>query len=122
MYFEDYRCEVMEDSKRYIDENYDWYDDFDELYDALFTADSVTGNGSGSYYFNSWKAKEAVKDVVWDDEFLDAISEFGWSLENLFKQGPEAIDVTARCAALTYIPYDEMEEYFYNLKEGKEEE
>lgn len=122
MYFEDYRCEVMEDSKRYIDENYEWYDDFDELYDALFTADSVTGNGSGSYYFNSWKAKEAVKDVVWDDEFLDAISEFGWSLENLFKQGPEAIDVVARCAALSYIPYNEMEEHFYDLKEGKEEE
>ena len=31
-----------------------------ELNDDLWTADSVTGNASGSYYCNAWKAEEAI--------------------------------------------------------------
>ena len=32
----------------------------DGLDEELWAADSVTGNGSGSYYFNAWKAEEAL--------------------------------------------------------------
>lgn len=44
-----YDIEVDEDN---IDEVYE------EMYDNLWTSDSVTGNGSGSYTFNTWQAEE----------------------------------------------------------------
>ena len=55
---------VKEDVKNYIEENgikvtSENRDELEEqLNDDLFTCDSVTGNGSGSYTFNTWRAEE----------------------------------------------------------------
>ena len=58
----DYINETVNNIKDYIDENIDYVKDysFDELYDELWVADSVTGNASGSYYCNAYKAEEAL--------------------------------------------------------------
>jgi len=66
----DYRQAMREDIAQAIAEKEEWigkriteaYEDKEEAYDQLFddmwVNDSVTGNGSGSYTFNRYKAEE----------------------------------------------------------------
>ena len=73
-------------------------DDFArELNDDLWTDDSVTGNASGSYYCNAWRAEDAIAHN-WD-LIADAIDE--WDCADVLRKGPEAIDVTIRCYLLS---------------------
>lgn len=66
------------------------------LLDDLFCDDSVTGNGSGSYFFNAWKAREAL----YGNEHLlsDALTDFGYGVETI--EDPETCDVLVRCYLL----------------------
>lgn len=66
-----------------------------DIYDALFVDDSVTGNGSGSYWFSSWKAEIAL--VGNSNLYMDALEEFGGK----FEESPEIRDVTIRCYLLS---------------------
>lgn len=68
-----------------------------ELYDDLWVVDSVTGNASGSYFCNTWKAEEAIAHN-WDI-LAEAINEFGGDAD-ILRQGAEACDVTIRCYLL----------------------
>ena len=76
-------------------------DDRDEfaqtINDDLWADDSVTGNASGSYYCNAYRAEEAIAHN-WD-LIADAIDE--WDCANILRKGPEAIDVTIRCYLLS---------------------
>lgn len=60
----DYRQAVMDDIRAFINEhsiqvtNINREDVESFLYDTLYIDDSVTGNASGSYTFNTWKAEE----------------------------------------------------------------
>lgn len=114
-YAEDYREEVLNDIKAYIDDQGQWYvendKDFDEFYDDLWTVDSVTGNGSGSYYFNSAKARNAVSEFIFTDEFKDMCGEWCLDVAKLINDGPEAIDVTIRCYTLDSVR-DDAEQYW----------
>ena len=57
---------------------------FENLYDYLFDCDYVTGNGSGSYYFNNWEARQQCYNFASDvKEALEGY-EYGGKLE-LFK-------------------------------------
>lgn len=51
------------------------------LNDELFCSDSVTGNASGSYYCNAYKAKEKVLANI--DECKEALTEFCASPEEI---------------------------------------
>lgn len=99
----DYFSHVCEDVRNYIEENgievnQDNREEIEQqLNDDLFIEDSVTGNGSGSYFFNAWKAEEALTHN-WE-LLAEAIEEFGGSMDVL-RQGPEAADVTIRCYLL----------------------
>lgn len=99
----DYLEQVTSDAKEAIMENMsEWdFNDRDELEqvanDELWADDSVTGNASGSYYCNAWKAEEAICHN-WD-LLADAIEEFGGDTD-ILKQGAEACDVTIRCYLL----------------------
>ena len=87
----------------------------EELRDRLWTADSVTGNASGSYTFNRWKASQYVVDNI---ELLDeAASEFGMDAtsvgEAVLREDWEYLDVTIRCYLLGQMlaeVLDELEE------------
>ena len=70
----------------------------DNLYDDLFCNDSVTGNASGSYTFNTWQAEENLCHNM--DLLKEALEEFGCGIEYLEK-GAEACDVTIRCYLLS---------------------
>ena len=70
----------------------------DELRDDLWIADSVTGNASGSYFCNTWRAEEAVAHN-WN-LLNDALVEFGCYDCNPVEKGAEWCDVTIRCYLL----------------------
>lgn len=67
----------------------------DRLYEAMWTSDSVTGNGSGSYTFNRWIAEENLCHNM--DLFLEAAKGFSSDIASLMEEGAEAMDVTIRC-------------------------
>lgn len=74
-------------------------DDFEEdIYDRLWICDSVTGNGSGSYTFNTYRA-EMYLAHNWD-LLQEALDEFGVNGEDILEHGPEWCDVTIRCHLL----------------------
>ena len=116
----DYREEMANDISAYIEERYsaeeiaeklayerdDWET---ELYDDMMVADAVTGNASGSYTFNAWKAEEYICHNL--DLLGEAIEEFGVEYDVL-KDGAETCDVTIRCYLLGEVlneVLDEME-------------
>lgn len=84
-----------EEIKEQLAENRDEWQE--ELYDDMFVCDSVTGNESGSYTFNSYKAEENLLHNL--DLLGEAAEEFGNDM-NILKQGAEACDVTIRCYLL----------------------
>lgn len=96
-----YKEVLYNDIKNYITENYNNKDlDKDEIYDELWTADSVTGYGSGSYTCNTWEAEENIAHN-WD-LIEDAFNEFGNDATDLGR-GAEFIDVTIRCYLLSEV-------------------
>lgn len=117
---------MHEDIRDYIDENKDeildkvgcmdgddpenCVDDIAEyLNDILWTYDGVTGNASGSYWFNAWKAEEAICHNL--DELEEACDEFGCDMGEIIKQGAETADVTIRCYLLGRAISEVLEEY-----------
>ena len=94
---------VKEDVLNYIKENvsFEDFEDRDELEehlnDVLWTEDSVTGNASGSYYCNAWKAADALAHN-WDI-LQEALENFGDD-SNPIEKGEKWCDVTIRCYLL----------------------
>ncbi|MBR6457062.1 MAG: hypothetical protein IKS71_00555 [Bacteroidales bacterium] len=100
----DYRQNVKDDVKNYIKENeIHWTEDDrddvqNDVNEQCWVADSVTGNGSGSYTFNTWQAEE---NVCHNTELLaEALEEWGQQGENILEKGAEWADVTIRCYLL----------------------
>lgn len=96
---------VADDVREYIKEEInldEWRGDRDgleqKLNDYLFISDSVTGNASGSYYCNAWKAEEAICHNL--DLLGEALAAFGDDDTNAFERGAEWADVTIRCYVL----------------------
>lgn len=79
----------------------------EDLFELCFNSDNVTGNASGSYFFNAYKAEEAISHNL--DLIGDAFTEFGLEPKEL-KRGPEFIDVTIRCYLLGEIIVEIYEE------------
>lgn len=114
----DYREAMTEDVKEWIKENIDlteWTEDREgleqQLNDDLWTEDSITGNASGSYYCNSYKAEESIAHNL--DLLNEALDEFGQNDINVIKKGAEWADVTIRCYLLWSViseVLDELEE------------
>jgi hypothetical protein len=98
----DYMACLCEDIKAYIqqDEIDIHEDDIEEtLHDCLWCEDSVTGNASGSYTFNAWRAEENLCHNL--GLLAEACSEFGSDASKLLSGGAEACDVTIRCYLLS---------------------
>lgn len=99
----DYLEAVKEDVLNYINENNivvtsENRDEVEQdLNDTLFTCDSVTGNASGSYTFNTWTAEEYLCHNL--DLLSEALTEFGCDMSSL-EHGAEECDATIRCYLL----------------------
>lgn len=88
----------------------------EELNDDLWAHDSVTGNASGSYTFNSYRAKEYVTDN--GDLLREALQEFCTDAETIAEkfldEEWEYFDVTIRC----YLLYRAIENALDSLEEN----
>lgn len=113
----DYYKNVREDVKQRLNEWLDFnrindYSDIDEVisavYDDFFNSDSITGNGSGSYTFNSWAAEENLCHNM--DLLKEALNEFGGEL-NDYIDSAEACDVTIRCYVLGQLVGEVVKEF-----------
>ena len=100
----DYNEAIREDIREYIKNEIDleeWRGNRDgleeKLNDDLWTVDSVTGNASGSYTFNTYKAEEYICHN------LDLLA--------------EACDVTIRCYLLSGAISDVLDELEDELEE-----
>lgn len=111
-----YLEEIKSDVLDYINENkikvtYENREEIEQqLNDDLFMEDSVTGNASGSYTFNSCEAQEYVSDNL--DLLEEAITEFGydWEQFNPLAKGFEYCDVTIRCYLLAQAISEALDE------------
>lgn len=124
----DYREAVKDDVLEYINnkinfEDFDTLEELDEhLNEVLFTEDSVTGNASGSYTFNTYEAEENICHNL--DLLGEALEEFGGGYD-ILKDGAEAADVTIRCYLLgecIAAALEEIEDDFNEAHEGEEDE
>ena len=135
----DYNKEVSADVLQYLIDNYDINEDentieidgtvynisedadndnnsrddlIEKLNEDLWIADSVTGNGSGSYTFNTWKAR----CNLWNNaELIEEVTkEFEITPENA--SNPEFMDVSIRC----YLLYGVIAEVIEELENGIE--
>ena len=99
-----YLEQVTTDAKEAILENMEYWTFYDReeleevAHDELWADDSVTGNGSSSYFCSTWKAEEALCHN-WD-LLAEACEEFGQDIGWMFKRGAEFCDVTIRCYLL----------------------
>ena len=102
---------MKEDIKQYIKDNEITEPTFDELYDDMFIDDSITGNASGSYTFNTYQAEEYIAHN--HDLLKEAQEEFGYLPIEYIGKGAEWADVTIRCYLLGQAlqeVLDEMED------------
>ena len=114
-----YRKAMKEDIYNYLEDNYYMLDlpedteeiDFEELYndlyDKMWIADGVTGNASGSYFFNSYEAEEALFGNL--DLLAEACDELCTNTD-ILKDGAETCDVTIRCYLLGEVLADVLDE------------
>lgn len=114
MTWKDYGREVEADAMKAIDEGAEYYETWDEMYDELFIDDAVTGNGSGSYTFSTQEAAENAAGIVWDEDAIEGFRGMGYDGIPT-EQGPEAVDVIARCIWLGNLS-GTLEEYFEDQK------
>lgn len=125
----DYLSAVESDVREYIENNVNFHDysDLDEmkedLNEKLFVEDSVTGNASGSYTFNNWKAEEYLCHNL--DLLAEANEEFGGS-SDILSDGAEMCDVTIRCyllwQAIENVAPDMWQDWEDSQEDSDEEE
>ena len=117
---------VTEDVREYVKNEIDFkdFEDINELVeklnDDLFTCDSVTGNASGSYTFNTYQAEENLCHNM--DLLKEACDEFGSDMGELVEKGAEGCDVTIRCYLLGQAIAEVMEEIEADFDETHEED
>lgn len=92
----------------------------ERLNDDFWINDSITGNASGSFTFNSYKAQENVLEDI--DTLKDACAEFCVGAETIgekfLNEKWEWMDVTCRC----YVLGRAIAEVLDELEEELEEE
>ena len=83
----------------------------EQLNDTLWTNDIVTGNGSGSYFFNSYISSLAVFENL--DEIAEICKEYGFDIgEKLANQSFEELDVIVRCYYLDSVISEVIDVFF----------
>lgn len=118
----DYEKAVKDDIYDYIDGNIEYIQEWieqqtnvdiddlrEELHKEMWISDSVTGNGSGSYTFSTWKAECCLCHNM--GLLGEALNYFDDDA-NILLIGAEACDVTIRCYLLGELLDEVIEENF----------
>lgn len=123
MYDYDYKEEILQAVKEAAEDAYtpedlepvDLDDYAEKLNEELWIDDAVTGNASGSYFCNAYKAEEALAGN-WDLA-AEALEELGYRDINPFEKGAEWVDCAVRCYLLSQCIADYIEEHEDDLTE-----
>lgn len=109
----DYLDNMVNDILDYIKENEIDINEVsrEELYETLWIEDSVTGNGSGSYTFNTYEARENLQD---NEDLLQACIDMYCIDMNEHWCDYEYLDVSIRCSLL-----DNAIDSVYNIIENE---
>lgn len=118
----DYYNEIKSNITDIIDFDYDndlsefesFDDAYENLYDKFWIDDGVTGNLSGSYTCNTYKAEENLCHNM--DLLIDACDEFGQSICDAIERGAEYCDVTIRCYLLGSVLCEVLDELNYKYE------
>lgn len=113
-YNEAIKNDILEAINDYDIEGLDKDDAYEKLYEDMWIDDSVTGNGSGSYTFNTAKAKEYLEGN--EDLAREALQEFCTPADEIAKRfldgDYEYFDVTIRCYLLGQVLGEVIDEMF----------
>lgn len=74
----------------------------DSFVETLACDDNVTGYNCESFTHDIETAKALTADLMWDIDFLRELGMMGTTLDSIVRNGPEAVDVAARCCAIPY--------------------
>ena len=118
-YKEQIRADVkewIEDNKEQI-EGLDRSDACDIIYDSCWVDDSVTGNASGSYTFNSYEARKYFYEDTDSEEYLGEMVDAGFADgmevgKKIIASDYEWLDVAIRCWLLSDAVSDVLDEIF----------
>ena len=116
----DYRNALKHDICQYLAENFLPYELetmhsdselYDRVFDLLFLADDVTGNGSGSYTFSAYRAEKNLAGNF--DLLVEALEDFcaDTALYARCLLEPETADVYIRCYLLPFMLAEVVEEW-----------
>lgn len=125
-----YYLAMENDIQEYIKENYTTQEQLEKLEDReewreeleenCWIVDSITGNGSGSYTFNRYRAKEYVIENL--DLLRDSLECYDVDPKTIgdkfLDEDWEYFDVTIRCYMLGHMienVLDNVEEYYNNI-------
>lgn len=100
-YKEQIKNDILENAKYYKDS----ISDLEELSEQMWTDDSITGNGSGTYFDSEDKAREAIGPLIWSNDLLDIFKEYGYDRVPMEK-GARFIDTSIRCFLLNECIYE----------------
>lgn len=106
---------VCDDVRTYINDNItlsDYEDKYaleEYLNDTLWVEDSVTGNASGSYTFNTYKAEENLCHNL--DLLEEVCTEFGGDMAEYVSRGAQYCDVSIRCYLLGQAIAEVLDEF-----------
>lgn len=93
----DYFDTLCKDIKIALATDYDREEGYDVLYEKMWVDDSITGNASGSYYCNAWKAEEAICHNL---DLIEEVAEEYGIPDDWKKYSAEYWDVAIRCYLL----------------------
>ncbi len=121
-YIEEVKNSIIDNINDYLDIVNDKRGDISqmeqELHDAMWDDDSITGNGSGSYYCNRYDAKEAVIDNI--EEIAEEIEAIFGEIPNDKRYDWEWLDVSMRCAILAEAISYALDELYFIKKEFRD--
>jgi hypothetical protein len=117
MTYKEYIKDTRDNCVKVISEcTMDKLEDTEKLKRILWEEDRVTGVLSGHCSSLNVSAATCIKDVLFDSEFLADFNANELNMQTMMQRGAEAIDITARCLALSHVNVKELADREYSRR------
>ena len=117
MTYEQYIEETIENCKKVLSDcSAGELLDIEHLKKILWEDDRVTGVISGYCTCTTGPATENISGVLFNKEFLADFNANELNMQTMMQRGAEAIDITARCLALSHVNVNELADKEYSRR------